>query len=58
MSDVMWTLLYLLMGSVLGSLIMAVIGFAAGCISWIIRARLKKRKEDNHDGRKDQMPPQ
>lgn len=58
MIDLMWTLLEILIVLVLGLLILAVIGFASGCIYGIIRAILKKRKEDNHDGRQDQMPPQ
>lgn len=58
MIDLMWTLLAFLVILVLGLLILAVIGFAAGCIYGIIRAILKKRKEDNHDGRQDPMPPQ
>lgn len=45
MIELLFTLLGILGALVLGLLILAVIGFAAGCIYGIVRAILKKRKE-------------
>lgn len=45
MTKVLVTLLEILAALVLWLLILAVIGFAAGCIYGIVRAILKKRKE-------------